>query len=88
MTNLGRTWRYAIGHPRAGDVRGILYDDSRPADRLSRRLLDRMGDLDYQEPAGMHGHLHTLMARHATTWPVIHDLLNHFSGIGTKAGAA
>ncbi|OZF39948.1 hypothetical protein CH296_01185 [Rhodococcus sp. 14-2496-1d] len=88
MADLGRTWRYPVGHPRAGDIRGVLYDDSRPADRLSRRLLARMGDCDYQEAPGMHDHLHTLMARHATTWPVIHDLLNHYSGIGSKRSAA
>jgi hypothetical protein len=88
MTDLGRTWRYAAGHPRAGDIRGVLYDDARPADRLRARLLDRMNEPDYQEAEGMHAHLHTLMARHATTWPVIHDLLNHYSGIGSKRVAA
>ncbi|OZD31702.1 hypothetical protein CH247_11085 [Rhodococcus sp. 06-156-3b] len=80
MTGLGRAWRYAPGHPRAGDIRGVLYDDSRPADLLSARLLDQLNRPDFEEVPDMHQHLHTLLARHSARWPVIHDLLNYFSG--------
>lgn len=76
MSNLGNTWRYHADHPElAGYIRGVAKDDSRPADRLSGRLLAAMQRGEWVEPAGMHSSLHSLFARYATSWPAIHDLL-------------
>lgn len=68
--NIGHVWRYPTG-----EVRGVLYDDSRPIDALVQRLKCALSSLRWVEPAGMHHHLHELMATQSKRWPTITDIL-------------
>lgn len=67
---IGQVWRYPTG-----EVRGILYDDSRPVDTLAQRLKGALVSPRWVEPTGMHHHLHELMATQSTRWPTITDIL-------------
>ena len=70
VRNIGNVWRYPTG-----EIRGVLYDDSRPADVLAARLLSAMADPAWIEPAGMTDHLNQLMAVQEKTFPAIQDYL-------------
>lgn len=70
VRNIGNVWRYPTG-----EVRGVLYDDSRPADVLAARLLSAMADPSWIEPAGMTDTLNQMMALQEKTFPAIQDYL-------------
>ncbi|WFR71605.1 hypothetical protein P9209_22595 [Prescottella defluvii] len=70
VRNIGNVWRYPTG-----EVRGVLYDDSRPADVLAARLLSAMADPGWIEPAGMTETLNQMMVQQEKTFPAIQDYL-------------
>ncbi|NKR76063.1 hypothetical protein GS491_00705 [Rhodococcus hoagii] len=68
--NVGRAWRRPDG-----TIRGIISDDSRPADTIAQRLQDAITQPGWVEPDGMSDHLHRLLAKHSQRWNTLTDLL-------------
>ncbi|ORL03098.1 hypothetical protein A6F55_13340 [Prescottella equi] len=68
--NVGLAWRRPDG-----TIRGVLSDDSRPADTIAKRLREAMSQPGWVEPDGMSDHLSRLLAKHSQRWNTLTDLL-------------